>query len=330
MFNEQGGSLMSHHPPRTRPAPVARFRHGAFECTVVSDGILEMGPARDNFPNANPAEVDALLTDYHLLPDNVRLNDNILVVDTGEALVQFDSGVGIDPEFGRGFFGPATGQVLPNLRDAGIAAADIDILAITHTHPDHVWGLVDVEGTPLYPNATIAVSREDFEFWTDLGNITPEMNQHRKDHFTGARKNLMPYADAGRIMWVDDGTELVPGITGIATPGHSPGHRVYRIESEGQTIICWGDLCHHQVLLLQHPEWSFQFDHDKPAATAQRHRIYDFVESNRYAVLAYHFPFPGLGHLRRSASGYDWIPSELPLELPAETIAAIDAGGTPR
>src|SRR5689334_3428135 len=102
---------MSHHPPTDRPAPVSRFRHGAYECTVVSDGILEMGPARDNFPDADPAAVDALLTEYHLDPAHVRLNQNILVVDTGGALVQFDAGVGVDPEFGRGFFGDKTGTV---------------------------------------------------------------------------------------------------------------------------------------------------------------------------------------------------------------------------
>lgn len=314
---------MSAHPPTDRPLPYARFQHGAFACTVVTDGILEMGPARVNFPTADPAEVDALLTDYYMSTENVRLNDNILVVDTGEQLVQFDSGVGVDPDYGRGFFGVKTGQTIPNLRRAGIEPADIDIVAITHTHPDHVWGLVDPAGTPLYPNARIAVSREDFDYWTNLDNIRDDMTQHLKDHFTGARKNLLPYADQDRIIWVGDGDEIVPGIRAIGTPGHSPGHIVYEITSEGETIVCWGDLCHHYVLLLQRPEWSFQFDYDKPAATAQRHRIYDFVASNRHAVLAYHFPFPGLGHLRKDTTGYNWQPIELERQLPAETIALL-------
>lgn len=315
---------MSTHPPTDRPLPYARFRHGSFECTVVTDGILEMGPARVNFPTADPAEVDALLTEYYLDPEKVRLNDNILVVDTGDTLIQFDSGVGIDPAFGRGFFGPKTGQTIPNLKRAGIDPADIDIVAITHTHPDHVWGLVDELGRPLYPNAKVAVSREDFAYWTNLDNIHDGMSDHLKDHFTGARKNLLPYVEEDRVIWVGDGTELVPGVTAIATPGHSPGHIVYRIDSDGETIICWGDLCHHYVLLLQRPEWSFQFDHNKPAATAQRHRIYDFVAENRYKVLAYHFPFPGLGNLRPDGTGYAWQPIDLERQLPPETLALLD------
>jgi glyoxylase-like metal-dependent hydrolase (beta-lactamase superfamily II) len=316
---------MSATPPVDRPLPYARFRHGRFECTVISDGVLEMGPAHVNFPTANPAEIDELLRANYLPTDGVRLNENLLIVNTGDKLVQFDSGVGVDPALGRGFFGPKTGQALDNLRAAGIDPADIDIVAITHTHPDHVWGLVDADGVSVYPNATIVVSREDFDYWTDLSRVETAPNEHMKDHFRGAHKNLMPYYDEGRIQWASDGTEIVPGITALATPGHSPGHLTYQIESDGETIVCWGDLCHHQVLLLQRPEWGFQFDYEQPAATAQRWRIYDMVEQNRYAVLAYHFPFPGLGHLKKDGAGYAWLPVELERQLPASTIALLSA-----
>ncbi len=318
--------MTSSHPPTQRPDPFARFRHGAFECTVVSDGILQMGPAHVNFPTADRASIESLLTEYHLPPESVRLNENVLIIDTGDALVQFDSGVGTDPDLGRGFFGLGTGQVVPTMREAGIDPADIDIVAITHTHPDHVWGLVDPGGAPVYPNATIAVSREDFDYWTDLSHVASAPNQHMKDHFIGAHKNLVPYAEAGRISWMSDGSEVVPGITAIASPGHSPGHLVYRVTSEDQVMIVWGDLCHHQVLLLQHPEWAFQFDYDQPAATAQRWRIYDLVESERDVVLAYHFPFPGLGYLRKDGTGYAWLPAELERRAVTDDATTVAAG----
>lgn len=307
---------MSTHPPTDRPAPYARFRFGGFECTVVSDGMLEMGPARGNFPAADPAEVDALLTDHHLSPEDVRLNENILIVDTGSELVQFDTGVGTDPALGRGFFGPRTGHAVPAMREAGIDPADIDVIALTHAHPDHAWGLVDPDGRPVYPNAVLAVSKAEFDHWTDLGKVGSAPDEHRKDHFRGAHKNLMPYAEAGRIRWVEDGDEVATGIRAVATPGHSPGHVVYTITSGDETMVCWGDLCHHQVLLLQRPDWAFQFDFDGPGATAQRRRIYELVDEGRHAVLGYHFPFPGLGHLRRDRDGYTWLPSELERALP--------------
>ena len=322
---------MNAHPPTQRPDPFIRFRHGAIDCTVVSDGVLELGPAKVNFPTADPDEVDALLTRYYLPTENVRLNENVLIAEVDGQLIQFDSGVGVDPALGRGFFGPGTGHLLPHMRAAGIDPADIDIVAITHTHPDHVWGLVDADGVPAYPNATIAVSREDFEYWTDLSHVETAPNQHMKDHFTGAHKNLLPYAEQGRITWVSDGTEIVRGVTAVATPGHSPGHVVYRMDSEGESLIIWGDLCHHQVLLLQRPEWAFLFDHDKPKATAQRWRIYELVDSSRSSVLAYHFPFPGLGHVIKQGDAYAWLPSELPrrtIDEGSDTILTSSAAGS--
>ncbi|MGW4487826.1 MBL fold metallo-hydrolase [Amycolatopsis sp. NPDC004368] len=310
--------------PVERPGGWTRFALGDFVCTVVSDGVLEMGPARDNFPNADPAEVDRLLTDYHLDPDNVVLNQNLLLVDNGEQLILFDSGVGVDPELGRATFGSQTGLTVHNLALAGIKPADIDIVAITHAHPDHVWGLVDADGELVYPNAKVAVSPEDFEFWTDLDKVATAPSRHAADHFTGGAKNLLPYRD--RLIDASDGVTIAPGVKVIATHGHSPGHVVYQIESGGETLICWGDLCHHQVLLLKRPEWSFQFDHDKPAATAQRVRIYDYVERNRHQVFAYHFPFPGRGHLRRVGDEYEWVPAELELALPEGVVRGIPEG----
>ncbi len=299
------------------PPGWTRFRFGDFVCTVVSDGILEMGPARTDFPTADPAELDRLLVQYYLPVENVRLNQNLLIVDTGEKRILFDTGVGIDADLGRATFGPATGRAILNMRAAGIDPTDIDIVAITHAHPDHCWGLVDDVGSKLYPNAEVAISATDFDYWTDLSRVEEAPNEHMKDHFRGAHKNLMPYRD--RLRLLDDGSELTPAITAIATPGHSPGHLVYRITSDGQTMLCWGDLCHHHVVLLKRPQWAFLFDHDQPAATYQRMRIYDLVDRNRFAVFAYHFPFPGLGHLVGEEHTYTWLPAELDLATPAIT-----------
>lgn len=300
--------------PRTLPPGWTRFRHGDFVCTVVSDGLLEMGPARDNFPSADPAELDGLLTANYLPVDNVRLNQNLLIVDTGEKTILFDTGVGINAEFGRATFGPGTGRAIPNMRAAGIDPADIDIVALTHGHPDHCWGLVDDDDNKLYPNAELVISAAEFAYWTDLSRVDTAPEGLGKDQFRGAHKNLMAYHD--RLRLLDDGDEVIAGITAIATPGHSPGHLVYRIASGPETMICWGDLCHHQVLLLKRPQWSFVFDDDPPAATRQRTRVYDLVDTGRLGVFAYHFPFPGLGHLVRDGDGYSWVPAELELADP--------------
>jgi glyoxylase-like metal-dependent hydrolase (beta-lactamase superfamily II) len=160
----------------------------------------------------------------------------------------------------------------------------------------------------------VAIGRADHAYWTDLSHVADAPNEHVRDQFLGAHKNLGAYAD--RLLLLDDGDQVVSGIRAIATPGHSPGHMVYEITSDGETMICWGDLCHHHVLLLEHPDWSFRFDFDGPAATRQRRRIYDLVDSGRYRVFGYHFPFPGVGNVRRDPSGFTWLPADLPRRRP--------------
>ena len=294
-----------------------RFKHGAFECTVVTDGQLHMGPPQEQFPKADSAEIDALLSAAYLPNDRMDLEQNILVVNTGEQLILFDSGSGIDPAFGIKTFGSGVGQTIPNLRAAGIEPEQIDIVALTHPHPDHCWGLVDGEGRRLYPNATVAVGELDYDYWTDLSRLdSPEgrnMSEHMRDHFRGAHKNLTPYLEAGKLLCLTNGQEAAPGITAHLRKGHSPGHLIYRIESSGMRMTVWGDISHHWLLLLAHPEWGFAFDFDNEEAAKTRLHVFDEVIAARSAVFAFHFPFPGRGHLKRTDGRYEWLP--MPLEL---------------
>ncbi|KUQ84823.1 MBL fold metallo-hydrolase [Enterobacter genomosp. O] len=294
-----------------------RFMHGDLECTVITDGPLFMGAPHPTFIGADPQEINQLLEDNFLPTDRMALNQNILIVNTGSQLVLFDTGTGVNVELGVKTFGAQAGQALANLRAAGIDPADIDIVALTHAHPDHCWGLVDDDGQLLYPNARVAIDRRELKYWTDLSILsTPKgeaMSQHMRDHFLGAHKNLTPYVEQDRIIIVSDGFELLPGITAVSAPGHSPGHTLYKIESQQRTLLLWGDLCHHQVLLLQHPEWGFMFDFDNAAAAKTRVRVLEEVARNRYEVLSYHFPFPGRGHLLPQGDGYHWLPVELQL-----------------
>ncbi|TXN29471.1 MBL fold metallo-hydrolase [Lacisediminihabitans profunda] len=305
---------MTAHLRADLPPGFTRFTHGELLCTVVSDGVIQLGAARDSFPNAAPSQVDELLRRHYLPTDAVYLNQNILVVEAGDTVVMFDSGVGADPELGRKTFGDQTGKTIPNLRLAGIEPEDIDVVALTHAHPDHAWGLAAADGSRLYPNAKIAVGRADYDWWTDLSRVAEQPTEHQRDQIVGAQKNLTAYE--GDLILLNGGEAIAPGIRAIATPGHSPGHMVFEISSGDDTMVCWGDLCHHHVLLLEHPEWNFVFDHDGARATDQRIRMYDFVDSQRHAVFGYHFPFPGHGHLRRDLSGFTWIPSDLPRSLP--------------
>ena len=283
-----------------------RFRHGDFQCTVVTDGPLKMGPPASAFPKADPKEITELLTGAFLPTDTMTLHQNLLIVNTGESLVLFDTGCGVNQSFGKSSFGPDIGRAIWNMRAAGINPEDIDLVAVTHAHPDHCWGLVDDNGNRLYPNAKIAISATDYAYWTDLSRILEA--PHQKDFFSGAHYNLLPYRD--RLIFVEDGKQVVLGITAHVATGHSPGHCIYAIESRDETLIGIGDLSHHEVLL---------FDHDPAKAAKTRIRIFDQIAQERHAILACHFLFPGLGHLRKDADGYTWVAT--PMDLGSKTVS---------
>jgi glyoxylase-like metal-dependent hydrolase (beta-lactamase superfamily II) len=183
------------------------------------------------------------------------------------------------------------------------------LVCATHAHCDHIWGLVDAKNRRVFPNARVALSEADLRFWTDDGNKRgPEFMAVFID---GAKKNLAPYRD--RMVMVRDGQEVVPGITAMAAPGHTIGHHVYAISSGNETVVNTGDLAHHQVLLLRKPLWEFAFDTDPKQSAQSRSRMLDRFATDRTAMLSYHFPWPGLGHVAREGDGYEWHPAPMNL-----------------
>ena len=289
-----------------------RFRLGAFEATVVSDGRLPLGQPTLAFPVSPPAEVVGLLRDGFLTPDAATLEQNVLVLNTGRQLILFDTGMGDSMGEASRMFGPTTGRLLANLAAAGIRPEEVDLVVLTHAHCDHCWALVDANGNRNFPNARVALSEADLRYWTDDANKRgPAFMTSFVD---GAKRNLGAYRD--RMVMVRDGAEVAPGVVAAAAPGHTVGHHVYTIESDGQTLINSGDLAHHHVLLLRRPLWEFSFDTDPKQSAQTRARMLDRIATDRTAMLSYHFPWPGLGHVARAGEGYEWVAEPMNLSSP--------------
>jgi glyoxylase-like metal-dependent hydrolase (beta-lactamase superfamily II) len=284
-----------------------RFRIGAFEATVVSDGALPLGDPTQAFLGATPQQIEAMLRGAFLNPREATLEQNVLILNTGRQLILFDTGMGDSMGAASQMFGPTTGRLLRNMRAAGIEPAQIDLVCATHAHCDHVWALVDANGNRNFPNAQVAISEADLRFWTD------DANKRGPDFMTafidGAKKNLSAYQD--RMVMLRDGQEVAPGVTAVATPGHTVGHHVFFISSGNQVVVNTGDLAHHQVLLLRRPNLEFSFDTDPRQSAQTRSRMLDRLATERHAVLSYHFPWPGLGHVAREGEGYGWHPAPM-------------------
>ncbi|MBE9606366.1 MBL fold metallo-hydrolase [Acetobacteraceae bacterium H6797] len=286
-----------------------RFKHGAYEVTVISDGRLPLGKPEPAFPASPPSEIRGLLEGNFLPPDEATLEQNVMVLNTGRQLILFDTGMGDSMGADGKMFGPTTGKMLNNLRAAGIQPEQIDLVVLSHAHCDHCWGLVDASGNRVFPNAQVAVTEADLKYWTDDNNKRGPA--FMTAFIEGAKKNLSAYRD--RMIMVKDGGEVAPGITAIFTPGHTVGHSCYAITSDNRTMVYSGDLAHHHILLLQRPRWEFSFDTDPKLSAQSRVRMLDRLATDRHEVLSYHFPWPGLGHVAKAGDGFLWVPEPMNL-----------------
>jgi glyoxylase-like metal-dependent hydrolase (beta-lactamase superfamily II) len=285
-----------------------RFTHGKMQATVISDGILPLGEPSGTFLGTSKEEIGKMLTDNFLSATNVVLEQNILVLNTGDRLVLFDTGMGTSD-----MFGPTTGKMLANLKAAGIDPKDVDAVVATHAHCDHVWGIMGDDGKPNFPNAQIYISQADFDYWTDEAKLGMKDPAYMKPFVEGARKNLIP--NRNRLVFVKDGQEFLPGIQAISAPGHTVGHTVFMITSDGKSFAAIGDLTHHQVLLVEKPRIEFAYDTDPKQSANSRVRILDMLAAQRIPLLAYHFPWPGIGHVSKRGDGFRFHPAPMQMVL---------------
>ena len=284
-------------PAGGNPAHFA-FTLGEATLTVVSDGYFEL-PTGGLGVNADPAEVQAFLEAHFLSPETGYSHTNHLVIDIGENRVLIDVGSG-------NRFLPTTGRLMENLDRAGFDPASITHVVITHAHPDHVWGIRDDFDEAILPDAAWYLGETEHGYWLQDGlvdRVAPEMQQF----VLGAVNSIN--AEGAEWELIGDGTEIVPGVRVIDTPGHTPGHMSVVIESGGQQLLALGDTMSHAYTNFARPEWYNGFDMDGDQTVATRKRLLDMAAADRMAVLGYHFPFPGVGHVMRDGDAYRFVPA---------------------
>jgi glyoxylase-like metal-dependent hydrolase (beta-lactamase superfamily II) len=279
-----------------------RMKVGDAEVTVVSDGPLPLGPPKGTFTGATDDEIKKMLTDNFLAPDNIVLEQNSPIVNTGDKLILFDTGMGTSQAFG-----PTTGRQQKSMMEAGIKPEDIDAVVFSHAHIDHIGGVVDANGKVLFPNAQYYIAQSDFDYWTDEG----KMGSPLKDFVVHARKNLLPVRD--RLVFYKDGEAFLPGVQALGAPGHTVGHTMFMITSGGKSFAFLGDLTHHQILLMEKPRMEFSYDTDPKQAANSRVKMLDMLATNRIPVMSYHYPWPGYGHVVKAGEGFHYLPA--PMEM---------------
>lgn len=284
-------------PAAANPAHF-RFQLGDVVLTVVSDGHLEV-PAGGLGVNADPEEVKAFLESYFLSTELNYSHTNHLVIEHGDATVLVDVGSG-------NRFLPTAGRLMDNLNAAGIDAGAITHVVITHAHPDHIWGIRDDFDEALFPDAAYFIGGTERDFWLQDGLVNT-VSAGMQQFVVGAVNSLN--VDGADWTIMDDGTEIVPGVRVIDTPGHTMGHMSVIIESDGKQLIALGDSMNHAWMSTARPDWVSEFDMDADQTVATRNRLLDMAATDRMAVLGYHFPFPGVGNIVREGEAYRFVPA---------------------
>ncbi|MGE0752941.1 MAG: MBL fold metallo-hydrolase [Variibacter sp.] len=281
-----------------------RFKLGDAEGTIVSDGTLPLGDPHANFVNIAAEEMDRQLADNFLPKANAVLEQNALIVNMGERTILFDTGMGLMKNFG-----PTTGKLMNSIKQSGIDPATIDAVVMSHAHIDHCGGNMNAEGKPNFPNAQYYIMQADYDYWTDENKVPKAFG----DFLTQARRNLTPNRD--KMHFFKDGQEFLPGVHAIHAPGHTVGHTIFVIESAGKQLAYIGDLSHHPVLLLEKPLTEFKYDTDPKQSAQSRLKNLTMLADKKIPLLAYHFAWPGIGHVAKQGDGFRYYPLGMTMEL---------------
>ncbi|CAI0997377.1 ribonuclease Z [Serratia entomophila] len=274
-----------------------RIMLGNYEVTALSDGVLRL-PADKLLLNSTPQQIDAGLAEHHQsLP--VVTSVNAYLINTGGKLIMIDAGAGA-------LLGDSLGKLAANIKAAGYRPEQVDEIYLTHMHPDHLGGLTQ-NGRALFPNALVRASQQDADYWLSESKMKQAKTED-KANFERAIAAIKPYQAAGHFKPFANDGELSPGITAFAAHGHTPGHSIYRVESQGKKLLLLGDLIHVAAVQLAHPQVAIRFDSDARAAVAQRLRVFGDSARQGELVGAAHLSFPGLGYLNRQGEGYEWVP----------------------
>jgi glyoxylase-like metal-dependent hydrolase (beta-lactamase superfamily II) len=279
-----------------------RFKLGGFEMMNVLDSVaVRDGLASVHGGGAKPGEVAEVAAINNIDPDRFEHPFVPALVNTGKQLVLFDTGNGTLAKDNEALKGRVPdGNLLKRLAEAGYKPEDVDVVALTHCHPDHIGGLMSA-GKVVFPNARYIVAAAEFDYWKKGENIS-DARKPTKMQFD---KLMAPLAD--KTTFIKPGDEIVPGVRAVDASGHSAGLTAFHIESEGKSVLLWADTCLHYVCAVQHPEWTIGFDDDQQKAVATRKRILAMAAAEKMMVVGFHMPFPSIGWIIKTPMGYHWV-----------------------
>jgi glyoxylase-like metal-dependent hydrolase (beta-lactamase superfamily II) len=282
---------------------IYQFGLGNAVITNILDGYIHRN---DMHPfvasNVTYEEVEAMAHSNHLPFPAMEHNFVASLIETQDKLIA------IDPGFGAAAPAPTTGWYMEGLAAAGYNASDVDIVLISHCHPDHIGNLA-VNGEAVFPDAEIVFGRSEFDYWKRGENIS----QMRQPTLKLFNEVALPLAKTARF--VEPGELIIPGLIAIDAFGHSAGHMAFHFESASRQLLFLNDTTPHYAASFLNPEWHFFMDDDPLKASVSRRRILEMAANEQIPVVGFHLPFPSLGYVDRYQNGYKFIPATYQFNL---------------
>ncbi|ROT33758.1 MBL fold metallo-hydrolase [Micromonospora sp. HM5-17] len=280
-----------------RPPGIRAIRLGDTRVSFVPDGVVPLAP-RGWLPDTTE-EFWAAHPEYLDESGNLVASIGGLLVEHGERALLIDAGFGprTQPaEPGEAHGDIHGGALLKNLADLGRSPEDIEAVAFTHLHVDHIgWAWHPAPGgdQPVFPHADYLVA-------------APEWAQRELLESEGTTKEIAA-ALAPRVRTVDDGQEIFPGVRVQTTGGHTAGHAQYVITAGGTRLIAFGDALHSPIQ-VDHPEWSAGNDHDRAWSAEHRRRLVAELAKPDTIGFGIHFADVVFGRVRPGGDGPAWRP----------------------
>jgi glyoxylase-like metal-dependent hydrolase (beta-lactamase superfamily II) len=282
-------------PPPGAPEPYS-FDHGNFDITVVSDGYITV-PIEIVLPDGTLEErADVLAATGDAAAGLVRSKSNIPILRKGRDLIIIDIGSGDK-------FQPTDGRLPANLAAAGIDPAAITRVVLTHGHPDHIWAMLNGDGSLRFPNATYHVGAAEWDYWMDPDYRT-SMPAELHDFAAGAQRDFAAIRE--RVVMLQPGDDVVTGLRVLDTAGHTPGHLSLEVAG-GDGLIITGDVATNEIASFRFPGARFGYDTIPDLAIANRVALMDRAASDRIKLLGYHWTYPGVGFAERAGMGYRYV-----------------------
>ncbi len=282
---------------QTTGAGFKHFKVGDIQMTILRDGIVERKNETGFVKNASVEDVKGALRAAKLAEESVPNPFNVPLARIGGRTILFDAGTG-------GQIAPTAGQMGENMKAAGIDPASVDLVLISHFHPDHISGLMTKDtNAPVYAKAQVVMPEAEYNWWTDAG-VFSKLPEARHGLARRIQAVFPDWKDKGQIRLVGNDVEVAPGVRTISAPGHTPGHMAFHVSSGRDQLLVLADVVTYDPVFLCNPSWHGSFDADGAMAEANRRKLLERAIADKMMVTAYHFVFPAAGTLSKDGTGY--------------------------